>query len=169
MKKYVFVLFLSMLTAGCSTVTQKETAPSIRESVKSTQQVQPVAKPVKPKSLYSATVQKYIDNNSAVQQLREVAPTHAKKVFEGNQKDCTLEKFVSGVNGTSAKIVKNGNKISIYTYGAKLGDGIIDVDVSQSTPVVLSASIGKIKQTDSEVLAGMTQKICTSAEEKAKN
>lgn len=171
--KKLFILFALLNLTACAALKQPTPATKTTSTVTadtpatgSTPVTDNTPQPVRYKIFYDAKVQKYIDNNSAVQKLRTCCPEKAQKLLATH---CTVEKFAAGLNAPEIRIEKNSSdSIIIHTAGTKIGSGKIEMAFDQDTPRITSAAIGKIQQKDASILKSMAQNICQKVEEKVR-
>lgn len=164
----VFILFFLLIVTACSSLPVAEKKDfSSEPRVVQKNVVQPSdAQSKKTVILYPPKVQKYVDNNAAVKQLRLVDAKHAQNRFKHN---CTVEKFVAGLNAASLTITKESdNQLRIQTMGGKLGNGDIVIVFNGQWATLKSVEMGKIKQKDEAILEKVAQNLCQAATDKAK-
>lgn len=170
MFKYLCILMMLFMT-GCAVQEQQTKSRSERliaetdkNNITSTENAKKAEAVTVKRVLYKPSVQSYVDSSSKVQKLRTVAGNWAQNTISEN---CTLEKFVSGINAPQAEFEKiSDNELIIKTSGTKLGAGELKIDIRGNTAIIVSAIIGKISQKDPYVLKKMAMNICQSVDDK---
>lgn len=154
---YLFLFFLCGCAADINNSKYTSPTPAPVKTV--------VHQPSAVKVVYDKKLQNYISNHPAILQLNKIEPLWGQKLLHHD--DCTIEKFIIGLNAPKIEVYKKTtNQLIIQTFGTKMGNGTIIIQINDVQAALISAQIGNIFQTNSDILKEMSKNTCLAADRK---